>query len=330
MKAMLCMAFGDEGNLKLGDAPTPVLGANQVRIAVKAAGMNFADTLFISGSYQVKLVPPFIPGVEVAGVVLEVASGVTTCKRGDRVLAMMVNSGAYAEEAILEATAAVVIPDMMDFADAAGFPGSWGTSYHSLTSRARLQAGETLLVHGAGSGVGLTAVAVGRQLGAKVIATASSAEKLALAKAQGADHLINYRDEDFRTRVKELTDGRGADVIFDPIGGKTFKTSLRCVAPHGRILVIGFAGGVVQQIPANIVLVKNVDIVGYSWGACWHQNATSGRKVLQALLGWYAEGRITSHVTQRLPLAEAAKAIGMIKRREVMGKMVLTMCADQL
>ncbi|MDO8943427.1 MAG: NADPH:quinone oxidoreductase family protein [Desulfobacterales bacterium] len=324
MKALLCMAFGDESNLKLGDAPAPVLGANQVRIAVKAAGMNFADTLFISGAYQVKLVPPFIPGVEVAGVVLEVAPGVTTCKPGDRVLGMMVDAGAYAEEAVLDATAAVVIPDMMDFVDAAGFPGSWGTSYHSLTTRARLKAGETLLVHGAGSGVGLTAVAVGRQMGATVIATAGSAEKLALARAQGASHLINYKEEDFRTRVKELTGGRGADVIFDPIGGKTFESSLRCVAPHGRILVIGFAGGVVQQIPANLVLVKNVDIVGYSWGACWHQDATSGREALQALLAWYAQGKITSHVTQHMPLADAAKAIGMIKRREVMGKMVLT------
>jgi NADPH2:quinone reductase len=238
---------------------------------------------------------------------------------------MMVDSGAYAEEAVIDAAAAVAIPDMMSFADAAGFPGSWGTSYHSLTTRARLKAGETLLVHGAGSGVGLTAVAVGRQLGATVIATAGSVDKLALARAQGADHLINYKDEDIRTRVKELTGGRGADVVFDPIGGKTFEASLRCIAPHGRILVIGFAGGEVQQIPANIVLVKNIDIVGYSWGACWHQNVTSGREALQDLLAWYAQGRITSHVTQRMPLADAAKAIGMIKRREVMGKMVLTM-----
>lgn len=325
MKAMLCMAFGDESNLRLDEVPAPVLGTNQVRISVRAAGMNFADTLFISGAYQVKLVPPFIPGVEVAGVVLEVASGVTTCKPGDRVLAMMVNSGAYAEEAVIDASAAVVMPDMMDFADAAGFPGSWGTSYHSLTTRARLKAGETLLVHGAGSGVGLTAVAVGMQLGATVIATAGSAEKLALAKEQGAHHTINYKDEDIRTRVKDLTGGVGADVIFDPIGGKTFDASLRCIAPHGRILVIGFAGGEVQQIPANIVLVKNVDIVGYSWGACWHHDATSGREALQALLAWYADGRIRSHVTQRMPLAEAAQAIGLIKRREVMGKMVLTM-----
>jgi NADPH2:quinone reductase len=319
------MAFGDESNLMLCDAPTPILGANQVRIAVKAAGMNFADTLFISGSYQARLVPPFIPGVEVSGVVLEVAPGVSSCKPGDRVLAMMVDSGAFAEEVVLNAKAAVVIPDMMDFVDAAGFPGSWGTSYHSLTTRARLKGGETLLIHGAGSGVGLTAVAVGRQIGATVIATAGSAEKLALAKAQGADHLINYKDEDFRTRVKELTGGRGADVIFDPIGGKTFETSLRCVAPHGRVLVIGFASGVVQQIPANIVLVKNVDIIGYSWGACWDHDATSGREALLALLDWYAKGRITSHVTQRMPLADAAKAIGLIKRREVMGKIVLTM-----
>jgi NADPH2:quinone reductase len=325
MKAMLCTAFGDESNLRMGEAPAPVLGENQVRIAVKAAGMNFADTLFISGAYQIKLKLPFIPGVEVAGLVLEVSPGVSTCKPGDRVLAMMVDSGAYAYEAVINASAAIVIPDMMDWADAAGFPGSWGTSYHSLTTRSRLKAGETLLVHGAGSGIGLTAVAIGRQLGAIVIATAGSAEKLALAKEQGADHVINYRNEDIRTRVKELTGGHGADVIFDPIGGKTFETSLRCIAPHGRILVLGFAGGTIQKIPANLVLVKNIDIIGYSWGACWHQDTTSGREALTDLLAWYADGRITSHVTRRMPLSDASKAISLIKKREVLGKMVLTM-----
>lgn len=325
MRAVVCKSFGDESTLEIEEIEPPKLGPQQVRVAVKAAGISFADTLFIFGVYQTKVPPPFIPGVEIAGEVTEVAAGVTTCKVGDRVLAMMVRTGAFAEEVTIDAVAAIRIPDRMTWTDAAGFPGSWGTSYHALTTRARLKAGETVLVHGAGSGVGLTAVAIAHRLGAKVIATAGSPAKLAAAREQGADLLIDYSKEDIRDRVKAMTDGVGVNVVYDPVGGKVFEASLRCIAPGGRLLVIGFAGGTIQQIPANIVLVKNCDVVGYSWGACWHDTPESGRQALQELLAWYDQGRIQSHVSTIVPMAEAASALALIKARAITGKAVMSM-----
>ena len=325
MRAVVCKSFGDESTLEIEEIEPPKLGPQQVRVAVKAAGISFADTLFISGVYQTKVPPPFIPGVEIAGEVTEVAAGVTTCKVGDRVLAMMVRTGAFAEEVTIDAVAAIRIPDRMTWTDAAGFPGSWGTSYHALTTRARLKAGETVLVHGAGSGVGLTAVAIAHRLGAKVIATAGSPAKLAAAREQGADLLIDYSKEDIRDRVKAMTDGVGVNVVYDPVGGKVFEASLRCIAPGGRLLVIGFAGGTIQQIPANIVLVKNCDVVGYSWGACWHDTPQSGRQAIQELLAWYDQGRIQSHVSTIVPMAEAASALALIKARAITGKAVMSM-----
>jgi NADPH2:quinone reductase len=327
MKAVICRVFGDENNLELGEMPAPTLGPGQVRIAVKAAGLNFTDTVMLAGKYQSNVKPPYVPGFEIAGQVLEVAPGVTTCKPGDRVLAMLVRGGGFAEEVVTGAEVVVKIPDYMGWVEAGGFTIAWGTSYHSLTARAHLKAGENLLVLGAGGGVGLTAVAVGREIGANVIAAASSTEKLERARAQGADALINYKEENLREVLKDLTKGRGVDVIYDPVGGALFDTALRCIAQEGRIIVIGFASGEIQQIPANILLVKNCDVIGYTWatGDPWESNAASVRKALESLLEWYRQGKIKSHVSVTMPMADVKKGMRLMLDRKVIGKLVLTM-----
>lgn len=322
MRAVVCTALGDERALELADIPVPTLSAGGVRIAVKAAGVNFADGLLIAGKYQEKQTPPFTPGFEVAGEVLEVAPGVTSCKPGDRVMANL-DCGGFAEQAVAAASDVYVIPESMGWADAAAFPVVWGTSHHGLVEKARLQPGETLLVHGAAGGVGLTAVEVGRALGARVIATAGGADKLAVALAHGAEHGIDYKTEDIRVRVKELTEGRGVDVVYDPVGGPVFDASLRCTAANGRILVIGFASGTVPQIPANILLVKNLSVIGYWWGAYRKLDPQGLRRSYETLLSWFDQGRIHPHVSQTLPLADAAKAIALLKSRAATGKLVL-------
>ncbi len=321
MKAMVCAALG--GPLALSDLPPPALPPGGVRITVAAAGVNFADTLLIAGKYQEKLAPPFAPGMELAGTVTEVAPGVATCKLGDRVMAV-VTGGAWAEEAVAAETDVFVLPDTVDFVTAAAFPIAWGTSHHALGHKARLAAGETLVVHGAAGGVGLTAVAVGRALGATVIATAGGPEKLRVALEHGAHHAIDSRAEDVRARIKELTGGRGADVVYDPVGGDLFEASLRSIAPDGRILAIGFASGTVPRIPANILLVKNVTVIGYWWGAYRKLDPASLRRSMAELLAWLAQGRIRQHVSATLPLAEAEAALAMLKDRRATGKLVLT------
>jgi len=323
MRAVVCHALGDETGLVIEEIAPPSLPENGVRIAVKAAGVNFADGLLIAGKYQQKQTPPFTPGFEIAGEVIEVAPGVTTCKPGDRVMANL-DCGGFAEQAVADASDVYVIPDSMGWADAAAFPVVWGTSHHGLIHKARLKAGETLLVHGAAGGVGLTAVEIGKALGATVIATAGGADKLAVCAEHGADHGIDYKAEDVRERVKALTQGRGADVVYDPVGGPIFDASLRCTAPDGRILVIGFASGTVPQIPANHLLVKNITVIGYWWGAYRKLDPVGLRASYEELLRWFDQGKITPHVSQQLPLADAAKAIGLLKGRGATGKLVLT------
>jgi NADPH2:quinone reductase len=322
MRAVLCKALGDESGLVIGDVDAPVLRPNGVKIRVRAAGLNFADGLMIAGTYQNKPALPFTPGVEVGGEVLEIAPGVTTCQVGDRVMAVT-GHGGFAEQAIADANSVYKIPASMGWDDAAGFPVTWGTSLYGLDNRARLKPGETLLVHGGGSGVGLTAVAVGHALGARVIATARGTDKLAAAQAHGADELIDYSREDIRERVKALTGERGADVVYDPVGGSAFEASMRCTAPGGRILIIGFASGTVPQIPANILLVKNITVIGYVFGAYLTLDPTGMRTAMERALTWFADGKIGSHITERLPLDQAAKAIGLMKRRAITGKIVL-------
>jgi NADPH2:quinone reductase len=324
VRAIVCKALGDESGLALDDVPPPALSEGSVSIRVRAAGVNFADGLLIAGKYQEKPALPFIPGFEVAGEVIEVASGVTVCRTGDRVMAIT-DAGGYAEQATARASDVHVLPPAMDFVTAAGFPIAYGTAHHGLATKARLQAGETLLVHGAAGGVGLAAVEIGVATGATVIAAAGDEPKLAIAKAHGAAHGINYRTEDIRQRVKALTDGRGADVVFDPVGGSVFDASLRCTAIDGRILVIGFASGTVPQIPANILLVKNLTAIGYHWGAYRRHDPAGLRQSFGHLFAWFSAGRLHPMVWQTLPLAQASSAIGLLKSRAATGKVVLTM-----
>jgi len=322
MRAIICRAWGDPRDLAAGEMEAPAPTDSEVLIDVKAAGVNFADSLMIAGKYQEKPSFPFAPGLEAAGIVRAVGASVTRVKPGDRVL-VLTNFGAYAELAVAAESDVFVIPDTMEWATAAGFPITYGTAHGALRWHADLQAGEVLLVHGAAGGVGLAAVEIGKALGARVIATAGGAEKLAVAKAHGADELIDYRQEDVRARVKELTGDRGVDVVFDPVGGDVFEASLRCTAWGGRILVIGFASGKVPQIPANILLVKNIAVMGVYWGS----NRTKGPEKLQGefeeLFAWFEEGKLKPHVSHILKLDEAAKAMGLLTSRRSTGKVVL-------
>jgi NADPH2:quinone reductase len=323
MKAIVCLEWGKPESLTLAERPSPPVSSGQVRIGVHACGVNFADTLIIQGLYQEKPAFPFSPGMEVAGEVLEVGAGVAHVRVGDRVTAVT-GHGGYAEEVVTNAPTALPIPPMMDYVTAAGFAITYGTSHIALVHRARLQPGETLLVHGAAGGVGLTAVEIGKLLGATVIATASTPEKLALAQQYGADHLINYRQEKFRDRVKEMTNGKGAHVIYDPVGGDVFDESLRCIAWEGRLLVIGFADGRIPQLPVNLALVKNMSVVGVYWGGYSVRQPQVITDSLHTLLAWYAEGKIRPYISQTYPLAQAADALNSLINRQSTGKVVLT------
>jgi len=323
MRAVLCKEWGGPDKLVVEDVPAPAMRDGAVRLAIHAAGINFADLLLVSGQYQEKPPLPFIPGAEAAGVITEVGAGVSNLKAGDRVMALT-GTGAFAEEAVVDVGRIFPIPDKMDFASAAGFPVTYGTSHGAFDWRAHLKPGEWLLVLGAAGGVGLTAVEIGKAMGAQVIACAGGAEKLAMAKSHGADHLIDYSREDIRTRVKEITGGRGADVIYDPVGGDAFDASLRSIAWGGRIIIIGFASGRVPQVPANIVLVKNIDIIGFYWGSHQGRKPELLRQSFAQLFRWFEEGKLKPHVFQKLDLKEAASALDLLRQRKSTGKVVLT------
>lgn len=322
MRALLCSEFGGPERLSLGEAAAPRPDAGEVVVRVRAAGVNFADTLIIQGKYQEKPAFPFSPGLEVAGEIEEVGEGVTDPKPGDRVLAV-VDYGGFAELARARASDVHKIPEEMDFATAAGFPIVYGTAHAALCWHARLQAGETLVVHGAAGGVGLASVEVGKALGATVIATAGGQDKLAVAARHGADALIDYRTEDLRERIKALTEGRGADVILDPVGGEVFEASLRAIAWSGRLLVIGFAGGKVPQIPANILLVKNVAAMGVYWGSYRRKAPERLKEEFAQLFAWYRAGKLKPFVSNRLSLEDYAEAYALLIERRATGKVVL-------
>lgn len=322
MKAVMVHEVTTPDALTVADVPPPPMVEGGVRIAVHAAGVNFADGLIVQGKYQEKPAFPFAPGFEAGGVVTEVAAGVGHVRPGDRVMAVLEHGG-YAEEAVARGADVIRIPDDMDFATAAAFPIAYGTSHFALADRARLRKGEVLVVHGAAGGVGLTAVECGKALGATVIATAGGADKLAVAAEHGADHGIDYKTESIKDRVRELTGGRGADVIYDPVGGDVFDQSLRCTAPDGRLVVIGFAGGTVQQIPANLLLVKNLDVIGFYWGAYRRLAPERIQKSFAECLRWYEEGRLKPRVSRTFALEEAAGAIAALKDRSVVGKAVI-------
>lgn len=323
MKAVVCREWGGPERLRLEDIEYRALGPREARIRVRACGVNFADTLMIAGKYQVKPEFPFTPGLEAAGEVVEIGAGVSHLSVGQRVLAVMRFGGACAEEIIANADAVVPIPDAMDFVTAAGFPVAYGTSHFALTHRGNLKPGETLLVLGAAGGVGLTAVEIGKQLGARVIAAAGGAEKLAVARGRGADELIDYTKESIRDRVRELTAGLGADVVFDPVGGDAFDQALRAVNWEARMLVIGFAAGRIQQVPANLILVKNISVIGVVWGAQAARDPVLISRYLADLLDWWEAGRLHPYIAETFPLARVGDAMQALLSRRYAGKIVL-------
>ena len=323
MKAVLCRAWGGPEILRIEEVARPPLQPNEARIRVRACGVNFADTLMIGGKYQVKPDFPFTPGLEAAGEVIEVGAAVRHLKPGQRVLAVLRFGGGYAEEIALNADAVVPIPDRMEFVTAAAFPVAYGTSHFALTHRGYLRPGETLLVLGAAGGVGLAAVEIGKQLGARVIAAAGGPDKLAIAREHGADELIDYRSESIRDRVRELTGGLGADVVFDPVGGDAFDQALRAVNWEARMLVIGFASGRIQSVPANLILVKNTSVIGVVWGAQAARDPVLVSRNLAELLRWWQAGRLKPVVARTFPLAEAGAAMEALLSRRHAGKIVL-------
>lgn len=322
MRAVLCKAYGPPESLVVEEQPTPQPGTGQVRVGVHACGVNFPDTLIIQGTYQFKPALPFSPGGEVAGVVQALGDGVTGYAVGDRVIAAT-TWGGYAEEVLAEAGRLIPMPAAMDFPTAAAFTLTYGTSHHALKDRAQLQPGETLLVLGAAGGVGLAAVELGKAMGARVIAAASSDEKLALCTAHGADATINYAREDLRARIKELTDGRGIDVVYDPVGGDLSEPALRSMAWNGRFLVVGFAAGRIPSLPLNLPLLKGCSIVGVFWGAFTRNEPARNAANLQELLLWWSEGRLKPHVSAVYPLERAVDALNDLVQRRVQGKAVL-------
>ena len=323
MKAILCRRWGGPDMLQFGAVADRPLAPHEARIRVRAAGVNFADTLMIAGKYQVKPEFPFTPGLEAAGEVSEVGTAVRHLRPGQRVLAVLRFGGGYAEEIVINADAVVPIPEKMDFVTAAAFPVVYGTAHFALTHRGHLRAGETLLVLGAAGGVGLAAVEVGKELGARVIAAAGGREKLAVARAHGADELIDYSCESIRDRVRELTEERGADVVLDPVGGDAFDQALRAVNWEARMLVIGFAAGRIQAVPANLILVKNISVTGVVWGAQAARDPVLVSRNLAELLDWWEAGRLHPHVAETFPLAKAAAAMEALLSRRFAGKIVL-------
>ena len=322
MKAVLCREFGPPSVLRVEDVPSPRPGPGQLVIATRACGVNFPDTLIIQGKYQFKPDFPFSPGGEVSGVVKEIGDGVTTFRVGDRVIAAT-TFGGYAQEVVADAARTIPMPDGMDFASAAAFVLTYGTSHHALKDRANLQAGETLLVLGAAGGVGLAAVALGKLMGARVIAAASTPEKLAVCVAHGADETIDYAAEDLRARIKELTGGKGVDVVYDPVGGDFSEPALRSMAWNGRFLVVGFAAGTIPDLPLNLPLLKGCSVVGVFWGGFTRNEPERNRINLRELGLWAAEGKLRPHVSARYPLERAAEALQALIDRKVQGKVVL-------
>jgi NADPH:quinone reductase len=321
-RAVMCRTLGPPEDLVLADLPQPALAAGEVRVAIAASGINFPDTLTILGKYQHKPPLPFIPGVESAGTIVEVAGDVGPWRVGDRVITRQ-RSGGYADEIVRPAGALIPLPEGFDFAEGASFFVASLTAYHALIERARLQAGETLLVHGAAGGVGLAAVELGKLLGARVIASASSAAKLAAARARGADDLIDYTSEDFVAAVRWLTNDRGADVIFDPVGGTVLTQSLRAIAWGGRVLVVGFASGSIPELAANRILLKGCSVIGVRAGEAGRQDPARGRAALAALLDYAAQGHLRPHISHRLPLSEFARGMRLLMERQAIGRVVL-------
>ena len=322
MKALLCTGFGPLEHLAIREIASPRPGPDQVLIDVKAASLNFPDVLMAQGLYQVKPPLPFSPGTEIAGVIVEAGTEVRGFRAGDRVSAVA-GWGGFAEECAVDAGWVTPLPAGMDFETGAAFLFTYETSLHALRDRGRLEAGETLLVLGAAGGVGLAAVQIGKVMGARVLAAASSEEKLALCRKMGADETIDYSSGDLRDRVKERTGGKGVDVVFDPVGGPYTESALRATAWGGRLLVVGFAAGEIPKIPVNLALLKERSIVGVYWGDSVKHDPAGHLRNTRQLMEWFAAGKVRPSVSERVPLGEAAGAMQRLFRRQVKGKVVI-------
>jgi NADPH:quinone reductase len=322
MRAVRCHELIGPAGLRIDELPDPVPSAGEVLIEVKAAGINFPDLLVTSGKYQFKPPPPFIPGGEAAGIVRAVGAGVTSLAVGDRVATTLIY-GAFAERLVTPELATVKLPDAVGFEIGAATLLTYATTIHALVDRANLQKGETLLVLGAAGGVGIAAVELGKLLGARVIAAASSPAKLAFCKEHGADDVIDYTKEDLKERVKALTSGNGANMIYDPVGGPFAEPALRAIAWEGRYLVVGFAAGDIPKIPLNLTLLKGCQIVGVFWGQFVMREPRKNRANAERIFAWVADKKLTPHIDATYPFAQAREALEKVARREVMGKLVL-------
>ncbi len=324
MKAIVCNEFGLPSSLVLAEVESPKPKEKEVLVSVRACGVNFPDTLIIQGLYQFKPELPFTSGSDIAGIVKEVGEGVTHVKVGDKVFGFVMNGG-FAEEVIVPKNVCFLKPPQMDFHIAASFMMAYGTSYHALKDRGNLKEGETLVVLGASGGVGLAAVELGKLMGAKVIAAASSEDKLRLCKQYGADETIDYSKEILKERIKELTEGRGADVIYDPVGGEYSESAIRGMAWEGRYLVVGFAAGDIPKIPLNLPLLKGCDLVGVFWGSFAMKTPKKNMQNTIQLMQWYSEGKLKPHIHNIYPLKGAPKALEEMMQRKVKGKVVIGM-----
>lgn len=322
MKAVVCKSWGLPDTLVIDELPDAIPGAGQVAIDIAAAGVNFPDVLIIQNKYQFKPALPFIPGSELSGTIRAVGDGVAHYKVGDRVIAFTAQ-GAFAQQIVVSAHALMPMPPEMDFDIAAAITLTYGTSHHAVVDRAQLKAGETMLVLGAAGGVGLAAIEIGKALGARVIAAASSEEKLAVCRAHGADATINYTTEDLREAIKAATDGKGPDVIYDPVGGIYAEPAFRSIGWRGRYLVIGFANGEIPKLPLNLTLLKGASLVGVFWGEFAKREPKANLAAMRQLMGWLADGTIKPHISGRYPLADTAQALNDMAARKVTGKVVI-------
>jgi len=324
MRALVCNEYGPPEKLRIEEQDDPTPGEGQVLVAIKAAGINFPDVLMIGGNYQVKIPPPFVPGGETAGIVEAIGTGVTRYKPGDRVIAIPTGGG-FAEKCVLSEQLCFPLPASLTFEQGAGFTITYATSYHAFRQCTKLKAGQTVLVLGAAGGVGITAVEIAKALGARVIAAASSEDKLQFAREGGADETINYSDTPLKERVKELTSGKGVDVVYDPVGGELAEQAYRALAWHGRYLVIGFASGDIPKFPINIALLKEASIIGVWWGTWASHNPGDSLQNMAELAAMVEKGTLNPRVTESYPLNQYTDAFAAITERRAKGKVVLTM-----
>ena len=322
MKAVVCKAWGLPDSLEVQDLPDLVAGPGQVVIDVKAAGVNFPDVLIIQGKYQIRPALPFTPGGEISGIIKTVGAGVTGATVGDKVIAFTAHGG-FAQQVVVAAQAVMPMPPGMDFDIAAAITLTYGTSHHAIVDRAALKPGETMLVLGAAGGVGLAAIDIGKALGARVIAAASNDDKLAVCRAHGADATINYSTENLREAIKAATDGKGPDVIYDPVGGAYTEAAFRAIGWRGRYLVVGFANGEIPKLPLNLMLLKGAALIGVFWGEFAKREPQANLAAMRQLLGWLAEGKIRPHISGRYALEDTARALNDMAARKVTGKVVI-------